>query len=376
MDESHFGINVVWTRSPGIGGSIKQKLDDFVVEERPLPFVEGNAGTAFLVEKRGLDTFETIQKIARALRVHKRSIGYAGLKDRYAITRQWMSVPRVAEGAVKKLDIPGLTIIETKSVGDGIHLGDLVGNAFTITVRGITLSQQETERRLRALASEIAERGVPNFFGPQRFGQNRPVTHLVGKKIIHGDFEGAVFDYLALDFEGETGHVREARKRLAEEKNYKAALGYFPRSLAYERALLQTLSEDDDPIEALRSLPSGLKKLFIDAYQSYIFNVSLSRFLNDKNEVENFPVHVVGYKTALSSGAFDRIVENVLKEEGVSEENFFIEHMPELSAKGTLRSAMIYPQIAYATASGSATLKFDLKKGSYATSVLREITKS
>ena len=67
MDESHFGINVVWTRSPGIGGSIKQKLDDFVVEERPLPFVEGNAGTAFLVEKRGLDTFETIQKIARAL---------------------------------------------------------------------------------------------------------------------------------------------------------------------------------------------------------------------------------------------------------------------------------------------------------------------
>ncbi|MBI4017681.1 MAG: tRNA pseudouridine(13) synthase TruD [Candidatus Aenigmarchaeota archaeon] len=373
MDDSYFGILLHWTRSAGIGGAIKQKLEDFVVEEVADEIPAGKGYVAFLVEKRGLDTFETIQKISRALRVNRRAIAYAGLKDRYAVTRQWMSVAGVSEASVQQLDIPGVAILKTKSVEDGVHLGGLVGNRFTVTIRGITLGEKETNVRLSGLVDEIAERGVPNFFGPQRFGQNRPITHAVGKKIIQGDFDGAVFNYLTLDAEGETANVREARRRLSEEKDFKSALGYFPRGLTYERMLLTVLSDGDGSIKALRALPAGLNRLFVDAYQSYLFNLSLSRFLQNNDSVENFPAPVVGYKTLLSSKEFDVVVAGVLEAEGVSEENFFIPRVPELSAKGTLRSAMIYPNIAFSASQGSAKLTFELKKGSYATVVLREI---
>lgn len=376
MDDSHFGILLYWTRTSGIGGIIKQKLEDFVVEEIPLEFPEGETHVAFLVEKRGVSTFDAIQRIARWLRVDRRVVGYAGLKDRYAVTRQWMSVPSVDEKEVRRIDVPGLAVLETRRVGGSIHLGDLAGNRFTVVIRGVKLGMKVVEEMLHDIKNEIKQRGVPNFFGPQRFGQNRPVTHLVGRKIVKGDFDGAVHAYLSLDFEGEMNDTREVRRRLAEEKNFRDALEYFPRSLAYERALLRVLAEGGGAIRALRSLPLGLTKLFIDAYQSYIFNLSLSRFLQQKETIENFPAPVVGYKTLLTDNEFDTIVKRVLDEEGVSEQSFFIDRLPELSQKGTLRSAMIYPEITFTVASGSARLTFELKKGSYATVVLREIMKS
>lgn len=375
FEDSYFGISLHWTKAPGIGGSIKQKLEDFVVEEIPLEFEKGDAGVAFLVEKRGLDTFETIHKIARALGVNKRAIGYAGLKDRYAITRQWMSVVGVSEDQLKKINVPGLAVLQTRRITENIHLGDLVGNRFTVVIRGIKLDTTETRNRLETLTKEIQDRGIPNFFGPQRFGQNRPVTHLVGKKIVRGDLDGAVFDYLTLDFPGETEEIRSARRRLAKEQDFKKALEYFPRGMAYERMLLRVLSEGGSAMEALRALPAGLNKLFIDACQSYIFNTSMSRFLQNKDSITNFPAPVVGYRTVLTSNEFDSVVQKVLVEEGISEENFFVQKMPELSAKGTLRSALIYPRIECTIGNGFAKLVFELKKGSYATVVLREIMK-
>ncbi|QQG39688.1 MAG: tRNA pseudouridine(13) synthase TruD [Candidatus Aenigmatarchaeota archaeon] len=373
MDEKDFGILLYWTRAPGIGGKIKQKMEDFVVEEMPLEFTEGDAFTALFVEKRGLDTFETTQRIAKALGLKRRAVAYAGMKDRYAITKQWFSVPGRAN--IEKIEESGLRVLEHRPIGEPIHLGELAGNRFAVTIRGIKISLRETDERLRVLINEIEQRGIPNFFGPQRFGANRPVTHRVGRKIIKGDFDGAVFDYLALDFEGETEDARSARRRLAGEKDYKRALEYFPRGMAYERMLLTVLAEGGGSIQALRALPLGLAKLFIDAYQSYIFNLALSRFLEGKETITNFPAHVTGYKTSLGKGEFDHCVRKVLEEESVTEEDFFVQKMPELAQKGAIRSAMIYPKIAFSTASGSATLRFELKKGSYATTVIREITK-
>jgi tRNA pseudouridine13 synthase len=154
---------------PGTGGTIRAAPDDFQVEELPLYLPEGNGShTYLLVEKVGLTTRDLVTALV-AEGVSERSIGVAGLKDKVARTVQWLSVPRRVEAPAAILErLPGVRVLEESRHRNKLGIGHLRGNRFTITLRGV---DDEAATRARTIVTELAARGVPNYVGPQRFGR-------------------------------------------------------------------------------------------------------------------------------------------------------------------------------------------------------------
>jgi tRNA pseudouridine13 synthase len=145
----------------------------FVVEEIPAYAPSGAGEHTFLwIEKRGLTTLDAIRRVAAALGVDARDVGYAGLKDRHALTRQWLSVPRVdPEKARAALASPELAVLEAQRHGNKLRLGHLHGNRFEVVLAGPAAPDAPSEiESLRARLEVLAASGIPNRFGEQRFG--------------------------------------------------------------------------------------------------------------------------------------------------------------------------------------------------------------
>ena len=143
---------------PGIGGVIKDRPEDFVVEELPLYPPSGEGGhTFFGVRKTGLSTFRAVDKIARALGISPRRIGYAGLKDAQAITWQILSVEGIPPDVILALDLPGLSFSWAERHPRKLKIGHLEGNRFTIRVRGVPEAALAPCRQIR-LKSVLEDR--------------------------------------------------------------------------------------------------------------------------------------------------------------------------------------------------------------------------
>jgi tRNA pseudouridine13 synthase len=150
---------------PGSGGAVKASPEDFRVDEIPAYPPSGAGPHLWLrVEKRGRTTRDVVRELARALGVPDRDAGYAGLKDRAAVTTQWLSFPVARDPDPAALAGDGWRVLERSRHGNKLRTGHLRGNRFAIAVRGGDLS------RARACADALAARGLPNFFGAQRFG--------------------------------------------------------------------------------------------------------------------------------------------------------------------------------------------------------------
>src|SRR5262245_43001495 len=127
-----------FTTFPGIGGVIKQRPEDFFVQEIPAYEASGEGEHVYCeIQKIGLSTFDAIDRIARALRVPSREIGYAGLKDAQAITRQVFSILGTTEQAVMNLQVPNIQVMWASRHTNKIRLGHLAGNRFAIKIRNV-----------------------------------------------------------------------------------------------------------------------------------------------------------------------------------------------------------------------------------------------
>jgi tRNA pseudouridine13 synthase len=148
----------------------------FVVEEIPAYSPCGEGEHTFLwIEKRGLTTPEAVRRVASALGADARDIGYAGMKDRHAVTRQWLSVPRVDPELARQVESPDLTVLEAIRHGNKLRTGHLRGNRFEVVLTApITGEREQDEARwvteVRKRAEALAATGVPNRYGEQRFG--------------------------------------------------------------------------------------------------------------------------------------------------------------------------------------------------------------
>lgn len=152
---------------PGIGGRLKCAPEDFVVEEIPAYFCSGQGEHLFLwIEKRDLGADYFQRQLAQRLGLPRGEIGMAGLKDRRAITRQWVSVPARMEPRLPALDGDGIRVLDVQRHGNKLRPGHLQGNRFEVRLRGI-----EHPERLPALVNAIKSFGMPNFYGEQRFGR-------------------------------------------------------------------------------------------------------------------------------------------------------------------------------------------------------------
>jgi tRNA pseudouridine13 synthase len=439
--ERNLGIEVYATRSPGVGGVIRRNVEDFMVEEMLVDGSEAHVsklgsdvGRSVLgssssekshllcvLVKRNWDTFIALMNVARRLGISSSRVQIAGIKDAKAVTAQFISIENVSAEEVQKLDLRDIEVRPVGYLRSALSAFYLLGNDFHVAVRGVRFSEMTVRRRFKKIVEEMGVfSGVPNFFGHQRFGTSRPITHLVGRAIVKGCFEEAVMLFLAKASVYEHPASRRARLELGETRDFRKALRDFPRQLRYERLMLEGLVEKPgDFVGAFKRLPVRLRGLFVQAYASYLFN----RFLSGRvkggvslsvAEVGDFVVGVercgvsvpavwkvvsvenrgdinralgngrmrlavplIGYRQRMSDGVQGDVERGVLEEEDVCSGDFRVGVLPEMSSKGELRSVVAPVRgLSYDYVSGGeVNLEFMLYRGSYATVVLREFMK-
>jgi len=379
------GMEEFVTDTKGIGGELRQRSEDFFVEEVWKDSGEvGDGGyTHFTMEKKGWDTNRAIRELARRLRVSRKRFGFAGTKDKKAVTRQRVAVWKVGREELEKVRIRDIALSDFRCSDQRVNLGDLEGNRFRIAVRDIELEGQELEETVRRTKEELEDRGVPNYFGYQRFGVIRPNTHEVGKRLVLGDLEGAVFAYLCNPTEREREDAYLARKGLEDTRDIAQALKDYPKRLDYERSMLDALSKNsNDYAGALRRLPKKLRWMLVHAYQSYLFNLILSRLIGQGVPIREKELPLFGHESGFSAGGQGDIEREILEAEGITFDNFEIPSMPELTVKGELRRAWIETALEFEVEEDELSpgrrrcdFSFMLPKGSYATVLLREFMK-
>jgi len=423
--DRNIGMELYVTKTPGVGGKIRQLIDDFYVEEISSG-AASKEGPYLIVEltKLDWDMHHVIRDLSRSLGISQKRFGWAGTKDKRAITKQKISIWGISEEELGNVSLPRVELRAIRRSNKKVELGDLLGNSFRITIRGVDMSPEEAGKRIQSISDEIAQfGGLPNFFGVQRFGTLRSVTHLVGDAIMKGDFEGAAMIYMAKPFPSEPEEIRSAREYVWETHDFKGGLRLFPRHLRYERAMMNHLvPNESDYIGAFQILSPGLKKMFLHAHQSYIFNKILSRrlkkglpiniamdgdivcfvnksgfpdisriqFVNNGNVdgINNLirrkrafvTAPLVGYGSQLAKGEPGEIERSVIDEMGIDLNDFAIPQMPELASCGIRREVLLSVQPTHeidADLNGTKiVLRFSLPKGCYATVVLREYMKS
>lgn len=174
--------------APRIAGRYKVAVEDFVVVEEELYPPSGEGDHVWLrVRKRGLSTLQAVEALARALGRRERDFGFAGMKDAFAVTEQWVSIEHVAPAAVSALAIAGIDIVAVTRHGNKLRPGHLRGNRFDILLRGVAPGSAG------AVATNLAclvRTGVPNYFGEQRFGK-RGANLSKGLDLLRGDLAHA-----------------------------------------------------------------------------------------------------------------------------------------------------------------------------------------
>ena len=358
------GLEHFITDTKGTGGKLRVLFEDFFVEELQNEASEDKDGeyTHFTLEKTNWDTMRAIKKIAQFLGVSHKRFGYAGTKDRRAVTRQRVAVWKVDPDALKRVKIKDIELYDFKKSDERISLGDLGGNRFKITVKDTEIAGSELEGNLLETASKLKEKGVPNYFEYQRFGTIRPNTHIVGRELLKGDVKGAALAYLGNPSKNEQEDAYNARKMLDDTMDFKSSLELFPKRLGYERSMLDSLLKNpNDFAGALRRLPKKLRLMLVHAYQGYLFNRVLSRVIEKGVDCEVVPLF--GSETLFSDGEQGEIEMDVLKVEDIQLESFDIASMPELSLEGEYRPAFIKINPKFTVSKNSYVCEFDLPKG-------------
>ncbi len=309
---------------------LKCKPEDFIVREvYDVPMPGGNY-TYFVLKKKNYTTERAIQAISKKVNIPRRNFGYAGTKDKHAITIQLCSV----KGNISDMVLKD---IEVKIVGKGkepISLGDLVGNEFEITVRDIEKKPEPVT-------------WIMNYFDEQRFSENNVE---VGRCMIKGDFQKAA--------------------KLIRHRSVQSHIEDFP----------------NDHVGAIKTLPFKIQKIYIAAYQSYLWNECVAsyvrknypRYLTIKYSQGEFLFPNTRPEFDVPLISFDSDVgfyEEILKKEGLALRDFVIRQMPDLTPQGSSRHVSVEVKDLHIREleNKKIKIKFFLPKGSYATLAVKRM---
>jgi tRNA pseudouridine13 synthase len=328
---------------PGSGGVLRRAPEDFRVDEVPAYAPSGSGPHLYLrVEKRGRTTRDALRDLSRLLGVPDREAGYAGLKDRDAVTTQWLSFPVPRDPDPAALSAPGLRVLEVSRHANKLRPGHLRGNRFSIAVPGGDLA------RARACAAALAERGLPNFFGPQRFGVEGRNAE-VGRALLRGE------------------RTEETRRAARDRFLRRLSISAW-QALLFNRWLAERMG---DGLFATALRGEVLKKLdtggLFTCEDPAADGPRLARF-------EVAPAGpMFGHRMMPAAGDALAREERLLAAEGLA--------LAELArgggeAEGTRRAARLPVAVALEPAGDGYRAAFELPRGSYATVLLRELTKA
>jgi tRNA pseudouridine13 synthase len=321
---------------------VRAAPEDFRVDEVPAYLPSGAGPHLYLrIEKRGRTTRDAVRTLARALGVPDRDVGFAGMKDKDAVTTQWLSFPVARDPDVAALSAAGLRVLEASRHGNKLRTGHVRANVFSLAVRG------GDPARARAAADALSARGLPNFFGPQRFGTEGRNAE-VGRALLRGE---------------ETPEVRRAaRDRFLRRLSISAY-----QALLFNRWLTARIA---DGLFAAALAGDVMKKL--DSGGLFTCEDAAA----DGPRVERFEISpagpMFGHKLRPAAGEALAREERILAGDGMALDDFA---SGGGEAEGTRRAARLPVRIEIAVEADGYRAAFELPKGSYATVVLRELVK-
>lgn len=327
---------------PGIGGRLKVEPEDFDVTEIPAYEPSGEGEHLYLwIEKRGMGAEYFARQVARRLDIPPGEVGMAGLKDRHAVTRQWVSVPGTAEANLGALEGDGIRVLNVSRHTNKLKSGHLHGNRFRVLVRGAHPNAGEL---LPALVERIRARGLPNYYGSQRFGREGETLEM-GWGILRGTGKGPRNPML---------------RRLALSAVQSSLFNEYLAQRVRE-GLLHTALEGD----VMARWPFG--GMFVAE------DLPTEQARLDRREI--VPAGpIFGKKTFPAKGVALQREQTVLAGSGLTNE--MIRSQSKLMP-GTRRHALIYiDDLAASVEESGVRLEFSLPAGSYATVLLAEVMKT
>ena len=388
---------------PGIGGRIKQHVEDFQVDEIPLYEACGQGTHAyFRIRKRGIPTPTAVTRLARYMGVSPSHIGVAGMKDAQALTTQMLSLEHCDERKLLHYHDPQMQVLDVSRHGNKLRPGHLAGNRFTIRVRGVGTAQLPAAQ---AVLDVLRQRGVPNFFGAQRFGA-RTDTAALGEALVKGDLKEFVARYLGRAQPTDPPDCKAARDAF-DAGFLDRAVKRWPRHYTSERhALLAYKRSDGRPGPVIAAVDKRMKRLYVSAFQSELFNEVLARrmatldrvlkgdlaqkfdtggiFTVDDEAVEQpradrFEISptgpIIGYRCHLADGE-----PGVIERQIVESHHVDLEAFRRFDSKGTRRALRFAIRDLAVRADSDPLsefieLSFVLPSGCYATVLLHEVMK-
>ena len=424
--EKTIGIETFFTPFSGISGKLRTFPEDFIVQEISNYPSESEKGKFTIADVTAInwETNLLVRELSNLLHISRQRINFAGTKDKRAKTTRLMSFYKVPLKDLSKIKIKDVEIKNIYSSNHPVKIGNLAGNRFKIIIRDIDKNLDSAN--VNEVATNIKKYGgFPNFYGIQRFGVIRPITHIVGKYIVKNNFEKAVMVYIANPLKGEDEESYLLREELEQTKDFSKALKSYPTRLNFEKTLLNKLVVNkNDFVGALKELPKNLLTMFVYAYQSYLFNKILSerirkklslneaivgdivlpirKGLIDHNYIQvkgnninkvNFQISkgkavvsgiLFGSDSIFSTGEMGEIEHKVIDAEKIDPRDFIIPEIPYISSSGSRHPLLAFVNnLNYKIINDKidknkkfVTLKFELQKGSYATSLLREFMKT
>jgi len=332
---------------------LKQIIEDFVVIEIPAVKTEPHGRYLYVwIKKKGANTLDVVKELARQLRLKEKDIGFAGSKDKHAVTEQLLSIIGEKKEIVELIKIEDASIDFYGYGNQPISLGDLQGNRFEIAIRNL---DDEKVDQIHFLE---------NYFDEQRFSLHNVE---IGRYLLKKEFAKAV------------SLIDEAKvKRCLEQK-------------------------PTDYVRALKVLPNRLLRMYVNAYQSYIWNRTVAMYLEKKGKVlkkvtysegelvfvsnaadfKNLKIPLIGfgYEDVDDKGIQD-IIDEIMNEENLSYADFIIKQIPELTLEGELRNVFIEvkdlkigkkEEDELNAGKKKVKVSFTLPKGCYATMVIKRI---
>ena len=409
--EQELGLRYYVSDTPGIGGTLKSVPEDFLVDEIPVHEIHGDGDYLICkLTKKNWELQRAVKEISKVLGISHQRIGWGGTKDKRAVTTQWISFYRIAPDQIERINMKDITLDVIGISRTPLSLGDLKGNIFSVNIRDCkTGSLQENVENTIASVRQ----GIPNYYGIQRFGVIRPVTHLVGIEMLKGNYEEAVKCYAGYACEGEPEEIYNARKDYYDTGDVKEALHNLPVHLRYERSMLHHLvKKPDDYKGALMNIPPKLLSMFVSAYQSHLFNLTLSMrmengipltepvpgdrllFENGKEDIVTeknrriaalhikrgrcaIAIYMPGSLDYSQYGPMDAYISELLSKSGITKEGFKkVSEITKSRFNGALRKISVSTDIDYNITDDMVSLKFPLPPGHYATTICREFMKA
>jgi tRNA pseudouridine13 synthase len=404
-----------------IYAQLRKNPEDFYVKEvisdEFIQKCNSSDGSYFLytLEKRELTTFESIRYVSKMLKIHARNISYLGLKDKDAVTEQYIVVRSEKKDLPTNLETDRIRLRLVGRCTKGLSKDYLEGNFFRIVLRDV--NDANALIKIEKFKELVDKHGFANFYGYQRFGTTRPINHKVGLHLLREEYEYAVKTLIGVPGIEEDSTKAEIKMKYLESDNLDVLsninLG------EYEKRVVRYLSKNrHDYKGAIMKLHPSLVRLFIEAFSCYIFNLIVSEIIRERgieriaeldedgffvvpldkyfaqveavakinektSKVKNLKNEIKERKAAPAVAIPGYLTEQLITKETkrildlfkVDTSRFFMKERPEASYPGQYRTIISYIKEFYFSklSNDAISLEFFLPRGSFATVLLREL---